>query len=104
MILDFWSNPEFVRHRRSEMRPSRTIAVVLVVIVVCVLIAMGSWADQANQLEAARHSAASSGHPTAAELQLMEQQNTQKIAHSLFGILLYAQCGLLSFWVLLMCA
>jgi hypothetical protein len=104
VILDFWNNPEFVRHRRSEMRPSRTIAVVLVVIVVCVLIAMGSWADQANQLEAARHSAASSGHPTAAELQLMEQQNTQKIAHSLFGILLYAQCGLLSFWVLLMCA
>ena len=46
----FWSNPEFVRHRRSELRPVRAITVAAVVIVLCVLLGMACWSFEQSLL------------------------------------------------------
>jgi hypothetical protein len=46
----FWSNPEFARHRRAELRPVRAITVAAVVIVMCVLLAMACWSYEQNLL------------------------------------------------------
>jgi hypothetical protein len=44
-MLRFWRNPEFVRHRRSELRPTRALAVALVVLAVCLLVGLACWAS-----------------------------------------------------------
>ena len=36
----FWNNPEFVRHRRAELRPVRAITVAAVVILICLLVGL----------------------------------------------------------------
>ncbi|HKH99780.1 MAG TPA: ABC transporter permease [Candidatus Sulfotelmatobacter sp.] len=50
----FWNNPEFVRHRRAELRPVRAITVAVVVAVMCVLLGMACWSYQQNLLENAQ--------------------------------------------------
>jgi hypothetical protein len=55
----FWSNlflanPEFVRHRRAELRPVRAITVAVVVAVLCMLIGMACWSSQQSMLENTR--------------------------------------------------
>ena len=47
----FWSNPEFVRHRRSELRPVRAITVAVVVLVLCLLLGLACWSYEHNLLE-----------------------------------------------------
>ena len=44
--LLFWKNPEFLRHRRSELRKGRAITVLAVVLVICALIWLGNWGSQ----------------------------------------------------------
>jgi len=52
-MLRFWNNPEFVRHRRAELRPVRAITVGAVVIAMCVLLGMACWSYERNILESA---------------------------------------------------
>ena len=56
-MLKFWRNPEFVRHLRSELRPTRAITVALVVLFLCTLIGLACWSEQHAMLEAAERSA-----------------------------------------------
>jgi hypothetical protein len=60
-MLRFWRNPEFVRHRRSELRQTRALAVVVLVIVICVLVGLACWISQQRLLEATRRMAAEWG-------------------------------------------
>lgn len=53
----FWTNPEFVRHRRAELRPVRAMTVAVVVLVLCVLLGMACWSFQQSQLEGAQRGA-----------------------------------------------
>lgn len=39
-MLEFWRNPEFVRHARAELRPARVISAVAITYIVIALIAM----------------------------------------------------------------
>ena len=50
----FWSNPEFVRHRRAELRPARAITVAAVVVAMCVLLGLACWSFEQNLLESAQ--------------------------------------------------
>ena len=45
MLLQFWKNPEFIRHRRAELRRGRATAVGLVVVLICVLTILACWAS-----------------------------------------------------------
>ena len=45
-----WSNPEFIRHRRAELRHTRAITVGAVVLLLCVLIGLACWSSQQHQL------------------------------------------------------
>lgn len=49
MLLAFWKNPEFIRHRRSELRRSRATAVGMVVIIVCTLTILMCWAQEKSR-------------------------------------------------------
>jgi type II secretory pathway pseudopilin PulG len=53
----FWTNPEFVRHRRAELRPVRAVTVAVVVLVMCALLGLACWSYQQNLLENARRGA-----------------------------------------------
>lgn len=53
----FWTNPEFVRHRRAELRPVRAVTVSVVVLVMCVLLGLACWSYEQNLLENARRGA-----------------------------------------------
>lgn len=45
-MLQFWRNPEFVRHLRAELRPPRAITAALVVLVICSLVGLSCWGAQ----------------------------------------------------------
>jgi len=49
MLFEFWNNPEFIRHRRAELRRSRATAVGLVVIIVCALTILACWASEKSR-------------------------------------------------------
>lgn len=42
-MLQFWRNPEFVRHVRAEMRPARTLTAGMITLVICVLVGLMCW-------------------------------------------------------------
>ncbi len=42
-MLQFWRNPEFVRHVRAEMRPARVLTAGMISLVVCVLVGFMCW-------------------------------------------------------------
>jgi hypothetical protein len=103
-MLRFWQNPEFVRHRRSELRQARALTVVAVVIVVCVLVGLACWGSRESAMEAARTSSAEYGRPSAAKLAEMERQNPVEFWHLFYRSLMWIQAGILTFWSLLSCA
>jgi len=45
-MLQIWSNPEFVRHRRAELCPVRAITVAAIVLAICVLVGLVCWSSQ----------------------------------------------------------
>ncbi|HUA16322.1 MAG TPA: ABC transporter permease subunit [Verrucomicrobiae bacterium] len=53
----FWNNPEFVRHRRAELRPVRAITVGVVVLLMCLLIGLACWSYEQNLLANAQRGA-----------------------------------------------
>jgi hypothetical protein len=86
----FWRNPEFVRHRRAELRPVRAITVALVVIVMCALLGMACWSFEQTQRAAA---------PKAWD------RDTARQTWLLFYRWLVGLQGMaLTFWTLFMCA
>jgi len=104
VMLKFWQNPEFVRHYRSELRRSRALTVLAVVVVLWILVGMGCWAERANEMERARSSAQQTGHPTAAQLAHLEERNSVEFWLLYYRSLTLGQVGLLTFWVLFACA
>jgi ABC-type transport system involved in multi-copper enzyme maturation permease subunit len=103
-MLKFWQNPEFVRHCRSELRRTRALSVLAVVIVLCVLVGLGCWAQRDSEMHRIRNMAELSGHPTPSELEVMEQRNPIEFWHLYFRTLMMGQVGVLTFWVLFSCA
>jgi hypothetical protein len=49
-VLQFWRNPEFVRHVRAELRPPRAITAGFLALVVCALVGLGCWASEHENL------------------------------------------------------
>jgi hypothetical protein len=48
--LQFWRNPEFVRHARAELRGPRAITAGLLALVICALVGLASWAAENEKL------------------------------------------------------
>lgn len=49
-MLRFWRNPLLILHVRSELRPARAAMAAAVTLVVCILIAMGCWSADHNDV------------------------------------------------------
>ena len=48
--MRFWRNPEFVRHVRAELRPTRALTVALLVVVICALLGLFIWSTRPDNL------------------------------------------------------
>jgi len=101
----FWSNPEFVRHRRAELRPVRAITVAAVVIVMCVLLGMACWSYQQNLLEGAQHGAATyTSEAWKNRVEYLQQDFARKTWLLFYRWLVGLQSVALTFWALFSCA
>ena len=103
-MLRFWRNPEFVRHRRSELRQTRALTVVVVVIVICILLGLACWISRQNALEAARRAAEYFDGHWSSQLAEMEQRKYIDFWQLFFRALMLVQAEVLTFWSLLSCA
>jgi ABC-2 family transporter protein len=103
-MLRFWRNPEFLRHRRAELRAGRAVAVVAVVLVICVLVGLACWASRQADLERARQAAAELKGVWEARLPEWERQNGTEFWRLFYRYLMLMQAGVLTFWSLLSCA
>jgi hypothetical protein len=108
-VMKFWSNPEFVRHRRAELRPVRAITVGAIVLVVCVLVGLACWSFQQERLEGLRNAAAyweRSGQSQAWTQKLAQLQNdfSRETWLLVFQWLIGLQGAALTFWTLFSCA
>lgn len=103
MVL-FWRNPEFVRHRRSELRQTRALAVVTVVVVICVLLGLACWISRQSALEAARRAAEYFDGRWTSQLAQLERRKYIDFWQLFFRVLMLVQAGVLTFWSLLSCA
>src|SRR6185312_17220723 len=98
MLLKFWQNPEFIRHCRSELRRSRMTTVALVVLFVCGLTILGSWAT-----ERAGRQSESEPYDFTVQLPSGEMQRIQEppiaVATALksYSPLMFMQFGVLTF-------
>jgi hypothetical protein len=50
-MLRFWSNPEYVRHVRAELRPPRAITAAVLVLLICALVALICWSAEPGDLK-----------------------------------------------------
>ncbi len=44
--MQFWRNPELVRHARADLRPARALITGLLVLVICLLTALACWSAE----------------------------------------------------------
>lgn len=102
-MLQFWKNPEFIRHFRAELRRGRAIVVGCIVALICVLTILGCWGAEKAQRDAAR-AYELSVMPDAAARLLPTYPLAQMAAQRAYGWLLLMQFGVLTFWSLLSCA
>jgi len=108
--MKIWSNPEFVRHRRAELRTVRAITVAAVVLVVCVLVGLACWSYQRNTLESLRQNSAYWAAHAQTQLWALQrltelQQNFSQMTWLLFyNWLIGMQGTALTFWTLFSCA
>src|SRR6266576_4688702 len=117
-MLQFWKNPEFIRHRRSELRRGRATAVGLVVALVCVLTILACWASEKSKAEyssqetiivgtitepaqAAPQSDSSGPVHRDSRNRYLAGHHMDLTAHEAYGWLLLMQFGVLTFWSLL---
>jgi hypothetical protein len=96
-----YRNPEFLRHLRAELRPTRALIIFCVVIAVCLLIWLGCWGSAQSQIDAFRRAAA---HFSPERLAQLEQRSCLEARVNFFRFLIYGQLGILTFWSLLCCA
>lgn len=102
-MLTFWNNPEFVRHRRSELRRSRAIGAALVVILLCILVGLACWAAHDREMQNLRRYA-EWNHATPEQILVLEQQGSIEFWRLFYRSLICGQLGVLTFWVLFSCA
>jgi hypothetical protein len=95
----FWKNPEFLRHRRSELRRGRAITVLAVVLVICSLSWLGNWGSHQASIVAYR-----SMNPPPKQLADYERQAPFDLWSDFYQILMTCQVAVLTFWSLLCCA
>lgn len=98
-MLQFWRNPEFIRHVRAELRPARAVTVVVVVFFLCALIGLGCWAQQ-KEIAMNLRAYGASGDVTPDMLADVPRQGWLLFARWVIGL----QGGLLTFWSLFACA
>jgi hypothetical protein len=103
-VLKFWRNPEFVRHVRAELRPTRAITVAFVVFFVCALIGLACWAQQQEVIERALDNAHRYGGTWTTYATRLQQEGYRPAWRLLAMWLLGLQDGLLTFWSLFSCA
>ncbi|HYA89431.1 MAG TPA: hypothetical protein VEF54_01265 [archaeon] len=104
MILEFWRNPEFVRHCRGELRPHRALAVAAVVLIICVLVGLLCWSYQQEMIAAARRAVEEFGGGFREQLRHAQRESitlTFRLAHQWLLIL---GTAILGFWCLFSCA
>lgn len=100
-LLMFWKNPEFVRHLRTELRTTRALAILAVVLVICILVWLGCYGSQQAVMEAYHRA----NHLFSPErLAQLEQQSPIRMWFNFYCFLTYAQLAALTFWSLLSCA
>jgi len=101
----FWSNPEFVRHRRAELRPARAITVGVVVVVLCVLVGLACWSYQQSLLENAQRGMES--YATEAwkrRVEYLQANFGRRTWLLIYRWLVGLQAVALTFWTLFSCA
>ena len=104
MSLLFWNNPEFVRHRRAELRTTRAITFAAIVLVICVLVWLGCWIERATEMAAMHRQSQQFGKPNGASLAQMDEESPAKVWAAFYSVLMYSQLAVLTFWSLLCCA
>jgi hypothetical protein len=104
-LMKLWSNPEFVRHRRAELRPVRAFTAGAVVLVICVLVGLACWSYQQQLVESLRRGAEQWGTQSWAQRLTQEEQHFAQNTWLLFyKWLIGLQGAALSFWTLFSCA
>ena len=121
MLLQFWNNPEFIRHRRSELRRSRATAVGMVVVVVCALTILACWAQEKSRrtytsesfvlVQPSQPSTSVDNHdefsvqgPIGAMQKFVPPTIAMVAAENSYRWLMLMQIAVLGFWSLLACA
>lgn len=104
VMLRVWRNPEFVRHRRSELRQTRALAVIVLVVVICLLVGLACWISRQNTLEQTRRLAAQFDGQWNQRLTEMERRTLAEFWQLFYRVLMFIQAGILTFWSLLSCA
>jgi hypothetical protein len=103
-VLKFWHNPEFVRHRRAELRPARAATVGLVVLMVCALLGLACWSERQSALQMAEHNATRLGGEWT-RIAEHARANNLRLTWLLFCQWLFGlQAGFIPLWSLFMCA
>ena len=101
----FWSNPEFIRHRRAELRPTRAITVGAVVLLLCVLIGLACWSSQQHQLLNLQRAAEQYGTDAWKDrLNVLQDNFVRQTSLVFFRWLVGLQAIALTFWTLFSCA
>jgi hypothetical protein len=104
-VMRIWSNPEFVRHRRAELRPVRAITVGAIVLVVCVLVGLACWSYQQQLVESLRRAAEQWGTQAWTQrLAQAERELAPKTWLMFYKWLVGMQGAALTFWTLFSCA
>src|SRR5712671_2817554 len=104
-VMKVWSNPEFVRHRRAELRPVRAITVGALVLVVCVLVGLACWSSQRELVENFRGGAQHHGTAYWTQGLADAQQNfAWRTWLLIYKWLIGMQGAALTFWTLFSCA
>lgn len=100
-----WSNPEFIRHRRAELRATRAITVAAVVLLLCVLIGLACWSSQQHQLLNLQQAAEEYGTDAWKQrLETLQQNFGRHTSLMFFRWLVGLQGVALTFWTLFSCA
>jgi hypothetical protein len=93
-MLRFWKNPEFVRHRRSELRQTRALVLVGVVIAICVLVGLLCWIPRGSDQPVGPRG----------KVDALARNHFSEFSFLFFRVLILIQLCVLSFWSLFACA
>ena len=100
----FWRNPEFVRHKRAELRPARALMVAVVVVFIAALIGLACWSERQEMLETAQRNAQRLGGQWVPYAEKVRRENPRETWLLLCRWLVGLQAGLVPFWSMFMCA